>query len=203
MTRRFLRTLSARILAGFVLLIVTFGATMIWIVTYVNDLGAETEVIRTRYLKLAPVAKDLAAQQRELASYLREELAGEDKPGTVVRRVRRMRQARDELVARMSSTLDGMRGLPRGHGAVAARYLEKIRGVERTIAGFEALYGDLLGSPPIDRVVQAEPPVVEADRLAAAVAARTALVEAETGLHTSLNDLDPSLFPSDSSFLVR
>ncbi len=193
MTRRFLRTLSARILAGFVLLIVTFGATMIWIVTYVNDLGAETEVIRTRYLKLAPVAKDLAAQQRELASYLREELAGEDKPGTVVRRVRRMRQARDELVARMSSTLDGMRGLPRGHGAVAARYLEKIRWVERTIAGFEALYGDLLGSPPIDRVVQAEPPVVEADRLAAAVAARGALVEAETGLHTSLNDLAESL----------
>jgi signal transduction histidine kinase len=189
----FRRTLSARILAGFVLLIVTFGATMIWIVTYVSDLGAETDLIRTRYLKLALVAKDLAGQQRELAGYLREELGGEDRAAAVVRRVHRMRGARDELLARMASTLDSMRDLPRGHGVVAARYGEKVHGLQRTIAGLDAAYVELVGSPPIDRVVEADPPVVDPERLAAAVAARERLIDAENGLATSLTDLTENL----------
>ena len=189
MARPFLRTLSARILAGFVLLIVTFGATMIWIVTYVSDLGAEIEVIRTRYLKLALDAKGLAGKQRELAGYLREELAGEDKPGAVVRRVHGLRHGRDELVQKMAATLEGLRGLPRGHGAVAGRYLENLHAVERTVAGLEPLYVDLSASPPIDRVVQAQPPVVPPEKLAAALAARDKLIEAESGLQSSLGDL--------------
>ncbi len=193
MARPFLRTLSARILAGFVLLIVTFGATMIWIVTYVSDLGSEIEVIRTRYLKLALVAKDLSGQQRELASYLREELAGEDKPGAVVRRLHRLRQARDELVKKMSTTLDRMHDLPRGHGTVAARYLDKIHGVDRTIAGLDGAYVELIASPPIDRVVDAEPPLVAPERLAAAIAARDKLVDAESSLNASLADLAEGL----------
>jgi signal transduction histidine kinase len=191
--RPFLRTLSARILAGFVLLIVTFGATMIWIVTYVSDLGAETDLIRTRYLKLALVAKDLSGQQRELAAYLREELGGEDRPGLVVRRVHRMRAARDELVTRMASTLDGMRDLGRGHGAVAVRYGEKVHGIQRTIAALDAAYVDLIGAPPIDRVIAADPPVTDPARLAAAIAARSKLVEAESALATSLNELSDAL----------
>ena len=193
MARPFLRTLSARILAGFVLLIVTFGATMIWIVTYVSDLGAETDLIRTRYLKLALAAKDLSGQQRELASYLHEELPGEDRPDSVVRRVHRMRTNRDELVRRLSSTLDGMRDLPRGHGVVATRYGEKLRGIQRTIAGLDGAYDDLVAAPPIDRIVQADAAAVDGDRLAAAMVARDRLNDAESGLAASLNDLADAL----------
>lgn len=193
MARPYLRTLSARILAGFALLIVTFGATMIWIVTYMNDLGSEIEVIRTRYLKLAIVAKDLSGVQRELASYLREEVTGEDKPGAVVRRIHTMRQVRDDKLGRLSATLDGMRDLGRGHGGVAARYLERVHGIERTVANLEPLYVDLLASPPIDRVVQADPPVVPPERLAAALAAKDKLIDAEGTLHSSLDELADAL----------
>ena len=193
MARPFLRTLSARILAGFALLIITFGATMIWIVTYVSDLGSEIEVIRTRYLKLALVAKDLAGHQRELATYLREELSNEDKPGSVIRRIHGLRDNRGDSVATLAATLEAMRGLARGHGAVAARYLERIHGIQRTVAGLDATYVDLIGSPPIDRVVQADPPVVAPARLAAAVAARGKLVDAETSLRASLEDLAESM----------
>ncbi|HVV87927.1 MAG TPA: ATP-binding protein [Kofleriaceae bacterium] len=188
-----LRTLSARILAGFALLIVTFGATMIWIVTYVSNLGSEMEVIRTRYLKLALVAKDLSGTQRELATYLRDELGSEDKPGAVVRRIHGLRQGRDELVRKVSSTLDGMRDLPRNHGTTAAKYLDKIHHVEGTIAGLDPLYVDLLGLPPIDRVVANPPADVKPERLARAVEARDNLIDAETALLASLNDLADSL----------
>lgn len=193
MARPFLRTLSARILAGFVLLILTFGATMIWIVTYMSNLGSEIEVIRTRYLKLAITAKNLAGQQQELASYLRDELAGEDKPGAVVRRIHRMRQARADLVARVVTTLDGMQDLPRGHGKLVERYLDKMHAVEQTVAGLEPHYVDLLASPPIDRIVDAEPPPVSTEKLAAAITARARLVDAEGGLHASLDELAEGL----------
>ena len=60
----FLRTLSARILLGFAVLIVTFAATSVWVVSYMEDLRSEIQVIRTGYLKLALTTKDIASRQQ-------------------------------------------------------------------------------------------------------------------------------------------
>ena len=56
------RTLSSRVLAGFVVLIVVFTATMVWIVSYMNDLRSEIALIRTSYLPL-PVRFQLQLQK--------------------------------------------------------------------------------------------------------------------------------------------
>ena len=194
MVPAFLRTLSARILVGFALLILTFGATMIWIVAYMDDLRSEIEVIRTRYLKLTIAAKDLQGAQVALYGYLREELPGEGSPTIVVRRVQRARELRDELLATMLTTLDSMHGLPRGHGSVVARYLDRCQGMKRTIGQLEPGYRTLLLAPPIQRLRDAAgPDTPDADALAAATRARDQLIEAENRLLGAMRDLADGL----------
>ena len=98
MVPAFLRTLSARILLGFAILIVTFGLTSVWIVNYMDDLKSEIGVIRTGYLKIALTTKDLAGRQQLLFQYLKVELAGEGSPAAVERRIRKMRLDRDRML---------------------------------------------------------------------------------------------------------
>jgi two-component system NtrC family sensor kinase len=189
----FLRTLSARILVGFALLILTFGATMIWIVAYVNDLRSEIEVIRTRYLKLTIAAKDLASQQVALHSYLLDELPDEANPKQVVRRLHRLRDSRDDLLGRVVTTLESMRGLPRNHGEAMARYLERCAGMQRTVAQLEPIYTTLQVVPPIRRTLDANPPIADAAQLQASVHARDQLLDAEARLLGAVRDLADGL----------
>ncbi len=189
----FLRTLSARILAGFALLIVVFGATMIWIVTYMNDLRSEIEVIRTRYLKLTIASKDLAGQQQMLFAYLRDEMAGEGTPTMVSRRLHRLRTARGDLLDRLTTTLEGMHDLPRGHGAVVSRYLDRATGMKRSVEQLADTYVALLAAPPIERSLGAEPPTTDPARLQAGVAAQERLLDAEHRLFQSMGELADQL----------
>jgi hypothetical protein len=53
MVPSWLRTLSARVLLGFAVLIVAFGVTTTFVVTYMDQVVDEISVIRTRYLTLA------------------------------------------------------------------------------------------------------------------------------------------------------
>ncbi len=193
MVPAFLRTLSARILVGFALLILTFGATMIWIVAYMNDLRAEIEVIRTGYLRLTIAAKDLSGQQVMLHAYLHDELPDEATPTMVVRRLHRIRDSRDDLLDRVIATLESMHELPRNHGDAAARYLERCIGMRRTIAQLEPVYTTLLAVPPINRMIKADPPLVAPEPLQAAVRAREQLLEGEARLLGAMRDLADGL----------
>lgn len=187
------RTLSARILAGFVVLIAVFTATMIWIVSYMNGLRAEIEVIRTRYLRVVIVAKDLAGQQQLLVSYLKEELPGETSSSVVVRRIGRMRTTRDEAVRQLTAMLEDLRGQARGHGALAARYLERIGALKRSIADLDRSYATLLKAPPLARTVAVQPPSVDPLALTEAIGARDALLVGEGRLRASFVELDSTL----------
>ena len=187
------RTLSSRILAGFAMLIVGFTATMVWIVLYMNDMQREIAVIRTRYIRLTIVAKDLAGQQQVLASYLKEEMPGESNAQLVQRRLERLRGRRQELLAQLTSTMESLRGQPRGHGQAAIRNLDKVSGVERSIAALDAQYTTMLAAPPIERTLHADPPTVDPATLSEALRARDALVQAEGRLVIALADLADSL----------
>ena len=187
------RTLSSRILAGFAMLIVGFTATMVWIVLYMNDMQREIAVIRTRYIRLTIVAKDLAGQQQVLASYLKEEMPGESNAQLVQRRLERLRGRRQELLAQLTSTIESLRGQPRGHGQAAIRNLDKVSGVERSIAALDAQYVTMLAAPPIERTLHADPPTVDPATLSEALRARDALVQAEGRLVIALADLADSL----------
>lgn len=187
------RTLSSRVLAGFVVLIAVFTATLVWIVSYMNDLRSEIALIRTSYLPLTVTSKNLAVQQRDLAAYLKEELPGEATPTVVERRLGRMRTNRQDLIAQLHGTLTSMRSTPRGHGRAAQRQLDKLSGVERAVTALDAHYKTMLVAPPLDRTVKSDPPAADPVKLTEAIRARDTLMTAESRLILSLNDLAENL----------
>ena len=187
------RTLSSRVLAGFVVLIVVFTATMVWIVSYMNDLRSEIALIRTSYLPLTVTSKNLAVQQRDLLGYLKEELPGEATATVVERRLGRMRTNRDALLEQLHGTLAGMRATPRGHGRAAQRQLDKLSGIERAVMALDAQYETMLRAPPLDRTLKSDPPAVDPVRLTEAIRARDTLLNAEGRLIVSLNELAEGL----------
>ena len=189
MVPAFLRTLSARILLGFAVLIVTFGATMVWIVSYMEDLRSEIQVIRTGYLKLALTTKDLASRQQLLAQYLREELTGEGTPAAVERRLRRMREGREQLLDGLEETLDSMKDLPRGHARRVRITMDRVGTLREQIRALAPEYEALLAAPPIERTVRSPAPPYDADQIDAARRAQQRLVREEQGLFKRLTDL--------------
>jgi two-component system, NtrC family, sensor kinase len=184
-----LRTLSARILLGFAVLIVTFGATSVWIVSYMDDIEAEMGVIRTGYLKLALTTKDLAGRQQLLYQYLKDELPAEGTPSAVERRLRNMRHDRSRLLDTLEETLDSMKDLPRGHAPIVLGTLERVGALRRTIDALEPAYADLLAAPPIDRNLRAPRPPYEPAQIEAAMRARERVQAAEQGLFQGLSKL--------------
>jgi len=189
MVPSFLRTMSARILLGFAVLIVTFGATSVWIVSYIDDLGSEIGVIRTGYLKIALTTKDLAGRQQLMAQYLKEELSGEGTPAAVERRVRSMRVSRTRLLDNLEQTLTSMEGLPRGHGRLVRRTIDRVANLRRSIDALEPYYEQLLAAPPIERTVKTPTPPYDADKLAVARKAYERLLDREQSLATSTSEL--------------
>lgn len=152
---RFPGTLSARIIIGFAVLIVTFGGISISAVLTTDQLNRSIRVIRLGYLQLALETRDLADKQHGLLSYLRDELTGESSTRRVEARVRRFLASRDRLLEQIDNTLAGLDDVPSVHRKymkVTARELASIR---HLITGAGPLYHDLLAAPPIDRVVQA------------------------------------------------
>lgn len=184
-----LRTLSTRVLAGFVVLILVFMSTMVSIVFYMNDLRSEIEVIRTSYLTVTIATKDLAGAQHNLVVYLEQDLPGEASPVDVKRKLELLRTQRAEQLDRVKATLDGLRHLPRGHGRAAIYYLDRLSGVQRAISALEPSYEVMQVVPPIDRLVEADPPQADPDALANAAEARVQIVSREKGLADSLSDL--------------
>jgi signal transduction histidine kinase len=189
MVPAFLRTLSARILVGFAVLIVTFGATTVWVVRYMDDLGSEIAVIRTGYLKLSLSAKDLSAQQTRLLQYLREELEGEGTPTAVRKRITGLRKARGTLVDSLEETLASMKDLPRGHGTLARTKIERVEQLRRSIDGLEADYSILLAAPPIEHSVWQPTQPADPATLEAAERARKRLVDAENTVNRVIGEL--------------
>jgi signal transduction histidine kinase len=166
-------------------LIVTFGATSVWIVSYIDDLGSEIGVVRTGYLKIALVTKDLAARQQQIHQYLKEELADGAPTAGALRRLRSMRTSRATQLDTLQKILEGMQGLPRGHGRLVERALERVAFLRRSLAARESLYEEVIAAVPAPK--SAAP--VDPAKLEAARKAIEHLIEHEHNLVQSTGEL--------------
>lgn len=72
-----LRTLSARILVGFAVLILSFGITTTYVVVFVHQVGVQVQMMREHYLTVAFKSKDLQLSQQDLLTYLSEDRTDE------------------------------------------------------------------------------------------------------------------------------
>jgi signal transduction histidine kinase len=98
-----LRTLSARILIGFAVLILTFGVTAVYVVVFVHDVGVEVSVIREGFLQLSLKSQGFARSQEDLQSYI-----GEDRTGDTDRGVQLRVLAKDRARLRSFQELEGV-----------------------------------------------------------------------------------------------
>lgn len=185
-----LRTLSGRILLGFTVLTLTFGTISVVIVGNMVLLGAQIRLIRTAYLPLALEAKNLAAKQDILWSYISAELTGESAPSRAERRLLLHTRERAEALRDTAKVLAGLGAIAEVH---ERRLTETGRQLENIGAQIEALaepYRLLQSSPPLDTLahVASRPPDETAEYQEAKSALAT-LVARETEIRTQIRFL--------------
>lgn len=160
-----LRTISGRIILGFFVLILTFGAITFLTVRYMDELSREIRIIRTGYLQLALTTKDLSEKQLTLRSYLTDELVGESTPTRVEQRLRRMKTARTRLLKEAETILLTLKDVPERHEKRMAWSRDKVAEISRAVDQLEAWYNVLLKAPPIDRMTALpDRPAIAGDR---------------------------------------
>ncbi|ACY19284.1 sensor histidine kinase [Haliangium ochraceum] len=145
-----LRSLSGRILLGFLILTLTFATISASIVLNMVLLGGQIRLIRTGYLPLALETKNLDEKQDILWSYLSDELPGETAPARAERRLVRHTRERAKSLRDTEKVLDELGELSTG---LERRITETRRQVARigdTASALEDDYRLLQTVPPLD-----------------------------------------------------
>jgi signal transduction histidine kinase len=187
---RFPGTLSARIIIGFAVLIVTFGGISLSAVLTTDQLNDSIRVIRVGYLQLALETRDLADKQHGILSYLRDELEGESSQRRVETRVKRFLTSRQRLVDQLDATLAGLEDVQEVHEKSMTYTASEVRELRVLVAEADPLYTALLAAPPIDRVVD-KPGAAGVDQTAvdAAAAALRKLLRHESRINVKSQSL--------------
>lgn len=148
---RFPGTLTARILIGFTVLVVTFGGISVSTVMTIDQLNRAIRIIRVGYLELALASRDLADRQDALRSYLRDELAGERSLRRVRNRLRVLRANRERMLSDAETILAQFREMEEVQGQQhLARSEKSLRAIRAMVDESEPLYDRLLAAPPIE-----------------------------------------------------
>ncbi len=144
-----MRTLTARILLGFAVLIVTFGAVSVLTILNTGALSRDIMIIRKGSLEFALATKDLYSKQVALFSYLSEEIVDETSPGRAKRRLLRLRVDRDNTLAEVETALREFESLlVRSNRTLrAASVTSKVRSL---VEEQSVYYGELVLLPPLD-----------------------------------------------------
>jgi two-component system NtrC family sensor kinase len=152
---RFPGTLSARIIIGLWVLIVTFGGISLVAVLTTDNLISTIRVIRVGYLELSLQSRDLAERQKGLLSYLQDELTSESSARRMGMKLGRLREARDRDLGKVEETLAKLPDIPRAHMRDMQTAARETREIRVLVAQTAPLYEQLLAAPPLG---QAAPP---------------------------------------------
>jgi two-component system, NtrC family, sensor kinase len=144
-----MRTLSARILAGFAVLILTFGLTTSLVVLYMDQVGDEIRMIRTGFLPLALFSKDFTRRQEDLRAYLAEELKDEANIRYAQRNLKKHKGFRDKTLAEVQRVLAGLRDIPERHQRRISDTKDRLGTLQQAVDATAALYDELMRAPPL------------------------------------------------------
>src|SRR5262245_4906616 len=144
-------TLSARIILGFAVLIITYGAISANTMYNMDRLSSEIRAVHAGYLAISRRTDKLAEVQWGLVEYLRDDLEKEVRVGRVSSKIRSALASRTKLMSEIDKMLaesGGLREIHQHNFAATAARLAQLRAHN---AKAEAHYTDLLAAPPIDR----------------------------------------------------
>jgi two-component system, NtrC family, sensor kinase len=147
-----MRTLSARILLGFVALTITFGVFTATIVRDLREAGEEATRILDGYVPIALASGELARNQHDLKQYLDEKLSDATRASTVEKAIAGFRNKRRAALAEIDKKIDGLSsGSPSASDVdeqlpVSARIVGEIK---QALVKVDPLYETLLTAPPL------------------------------------------------------
>lgn len=180
-----MRTLSARILVGFAVLILTFGLTTSLVVVYMDQVGDEIRMIRTGFLPLALFSKELARRQEDLRGYLREGLKDESNVRYAQRNLTRHQSQRARALGEVQRILGELRDIPDRHTRRFLETQEKLAGLQKAVEATVPLYEQVLLAPPLNSAIT----TTDAVERTKATSALAQLIAKEQLLETSVFNL--------------
>lgn len=199
-----MRTLSARILLGFIALTITFGGFAGTIVLNLREVEDQASLILRGYVPLALTSGDLARRQDDLKSYLDQVLQDEVPPAEVPRSIKTFRNLRDRALGEITKTVDSLGALVTSDGQAALEVAKRlpqtvpmVEELRQDVAKVRALYVTVLATPPV-RVPNKSDPSFQAAYDALDPAHKTAydalqqLRDAELGITRKADNLRDS-----------
>lgn len=151
-----MRTLSARILLGFVALTITFGifaTTIVWNLREVED---EASLILKGYVPLALVAASLKLEEENLRNYLEQGISDSEKASDVVNHITALRNKRDKALNQFLNGGPALGALVTSDGRAAEEVARLLPLTTKDAAGLKQLHNEV---DPLYHVVLATPPL--------------------------------------------
>lgn len=199
-----MRTLSARILLGFIALTIAFGVFATTIVWNLREVEDEASLILKGYVPLAINAAALARIEDDLNRYLDQGIGDAKRARDVTAALGRLKEERQKALQEIVKTIDLLGTLVTSDGQAAAevtRLLPKtapaVEWLQREVARLDALYAKVLAAPPTQLPSKSDPSfqtvydALDPPRRLAADAVGS-LREAEKGILQASNDLQSS-----------
>lgn len=183
-----LRSLSGRIVLGFAILVATFGTVTAVTVGNLDRLNSEIRVIRTGYVELALLSKDLNENQRHLRGYLQGDLEGEPSWSRVETKLGGFRERRETLLEEAREVLAEQRDLPEPHRKAMAATAAHLSQLEHRLEGLAPRYAALLAAPEADDAPSARP--IDPDAVSGAREALSAVTEGENRVYNLTVELE-------------
>src|ERR1044071_3070459 len=151
-----MRTLSARILLGFLALTITFGVFATTIVWNLREVEDEASLILRGYVPLALAAASLKQQQEDLRSYLEQGITDANRAADIARVLKALRGRRDQAVNQILTGGPTLSSLVTSDGAAAAELAghlpataEDAAQLKQLVDAVDPLYRALFAAPPL------------------------------------------------------
>jgi two-component system NtrC family sensor kinase len=175
-----MRTLSARILLGFIALMIAFGAFATTIVWNLREVEDQASLILRGYVPLALASSDLERQQGYLKAYLDQGITDATRAREIVSTITKLRSIRDSPLNEIVNKIDSLDRLATSDGQAAAEGAAQfsrtgpiVDDLKQAVSDAAPLYKTLLAAPPLrvpgrsDPSFQATYDALDADHRAA------------------------------------
>jgi two-component system, NtrC family, sensor kinase len=159
-----MRTLSARILLGFVALTITFGVFAVTIIRNLREVEDEASLVLRGYVPLAIASSDLAPRQDDLRVYLEQGISEAARPVEAIKTIKTLRNKRDQSLAEIVKTIDSLGALVNSDGQAASEVAKQlpvtkpmVDELKQAVAETAPLYKTVLDAPPIHVPSKSDP----------------------------------------------
>lgn len=151
-----MRTLSARILLGFIALMIAFSVFAATIIVNLREIEDQASLILRGYVPLAMASSDLARQQEYLKTYLDQGIMDATRAREVVATITRLQSNRESPLNEIVNKIDSLDRLASSDGQAAAEGASQfqmtgpiVEELKQAVSDVAPLYRILLAAPPL------------------------------------------------------